>query len=158
MISSIADFQPSDFCLPPFKDWNTSSNLWNVLIFDKIHCWIKTLDLSIMKAPKTYLSINPSQYWGLEHYWGKLWQDITAGVQVGALLTQFCPGVGLCGRRIELLENIVWNTRGRRIHGRVFFQVTCAHFISVTHNPLFCMCLLKAFKFQLFGKKWHFES
>ena len=41
MISSIADFQPSDFGLPPFKDWNTSSNfLFHVKCF---YFWQNTL-------------------------------------------------------------------------------------------------------------------
>ena len=160
MVSSIADFQPSDFGLPPFKDWRTCFIFcftWSVLILDKIHCWIKTLDLIIMKAPETYLSINPSQYWGLEHYWGKWWQDITAGVQVFALLTQFCPRRGVGGRRIELLENIVWKTRGCRIHGRAIISSCLCWFHLCNTQPPFLHVSLKAFKFQLFGEKWHFE-
>ena len=91
MVSSLADFQPADFGLPPFKEWTPIHPFsdWFSSQYD-----VEKLCCKNMKASENYLTINLVQYGGLENNWEKQWQD-NSRVQVTTLLTWIrCKYIG----------------------------------------------------------------
>ena len=163
MISSIADFQPSDFGLPPFKDWNTSSNFlfhvkcsyfWQNTLLDKnlrFDHHEGTGDLFVDKS----FSILGS---------GTLLRKTVARYNSrGPGWRPFDPV--LLRRRLVWTKNKTsWKNSLKHAltphtwPGRAILSSYLCSFHLCNTQPPFLHRSLKAFKFQRFGKKWHFES